>query len=185
MYALYEKILAGSGYRYLFKKKVSLFGCNSGFIPRLLKVGLDSASSQPLPWHVNIEEGLSSVGQHGNTLVIDLKPNSSKPNLSLYEISDVWGYSSCDWTRLMFYLRGLFVDDDPSAFDKTDFIRCPAEIDEPIFSMIYLRGTVKGGVIEGRWTPPRPSSTNSVLLRPEAFKYFAEKAREIMERMTA
>ena len=82
----------------------------------------------------------------------------------------------------MCYLRGLFVDADSSAFNDKDFIRLPSEVDDPIFSMMYLAGTVLAGAMHGRWTPPGPSPTNSVLLWPDTFNYFAEKAREVMRR---
>lgn len=182
MYALYEKTPKGNGLRYRFKKKVSLFGCKSGYVPYLLKQQLGQAESEPFPWHVNIESALDSVGQSHQALIINLKPNSSEPNLSLYELIDVWGYSSSDWTPVLFYLRGLFVDENPENFNDKDFTRSLSEVEDPIFSMTYLSGTVKNGSIQGFWIPPGPSPTNSVLLWPDTFKYFAEKAKEIMDR---
>ena len=65
MYASYKKQREGSGYRHAFEREVSLFGCNSGYIPRLLKRGLDRAASEPLPWHVNVEKGMEDIGQPG------------------------------------------------------------------------------------------------------------------------
>jgi hypothetical protein len=96
-------------------------------------------------------------------------------------VSDVWGYSAEGWTPILFHLRGLVVDEDLRRFDQIDFVRVPSEIDDPIFSMMYLRGTVKNGRLEGRWTPPGPSPTNSVLLWREAFKYFWQQARKLIE----
>ena len=180
MYALYEK---RSGHRFLFKEQISLFGCNAGYIPKLLKAGLDGSASEPWPWHLNVETAMKKVGHSGETLIINLMPNS-KTNLSLYEVVDVWGYSAAGWTPVMLHLRGLFVDADPSRFDQRDFVRSPADIDDPIFSMMYLSGTLREGAIRGRWTPPGPSPTNSVLLWPDTFKYFADRAREIMRRST-
>ena len=180
MYALYSKQPQGTKNRYIFKQKISLFGCNSGYIPYLLKSSLSKTATEPLPWYVNIERAMSSVGETGDTLVINLKPNSSTPNLSLYEVCDVWGYSSYGWTPVMFYLKGLFVDEDPASFNDRDFIRGGADIEDPIFSMMYLSGTVRAGNIEGRWTPPGPSPTNSVLLWPDTFEYFADEAKKIM-----
>ncbi|MBU1320582.1 MAG: hypothetical protein KKH67_15495 [candidate division Zixibacteria bacterium] len=182
MYALYSKQQHNEGHRYRFKAQTSLFGCNSGYIPYLLRAGLIGSESEPLPWHINIEKAMADIGESETTLMMNLKPNSSKPNLSLYEVSDVWGYSSSGWTPIMFYLRGLFVDADPSALDDMDFVREPKDIEDPIFSMMYLNGTIQEGTISGGWTPPGPSSTNSVLLWPEAFKYFAQNAEEIIER---
>jgi hypothetical protein len=182
MYGLYKKTFEGPGTRYIFKEQISLFGCNEGYIPYLLLKTVDSTASEPLPWHVNIEKAMALVDQPGDTLIINLKPNSTEPNLSLYELVDVWGYSSSGWTPVMLYLKGLFIDANPAAFEERNFVRLPEEVDDPIFSMMYLLGTIKSGVIQGRWTPPGPSSTNSVLLWPDTFEYFAEKAREIMGR---
>jgi len=181
MYALYEKQLQGDCHRYCFKTQISLFGCKQGYIPRLLKECLSSSACEPLPWHVNIGMAMKAIGSPNDSLVINLKPNNSRPNLSLYEVADVWGYSDYGWTPIMLYLRGLFVDAEPATINDQDFIRSSKEIDDPIFSMMYLTGTVKDGSIQGKWTPPGPSSTNSVLLWPNTFKYFTEKANEIMK----
>jgi len=181
MYALYDKTQNNSETRYRFREVASLFGCNEGYVPWLLSKQLTAESSEPLSWHVNIQSSLEAVGQQHQTLVIDLKPNSKEPSLSLYEVLNVWGYSSSGWTPILFHLSGLFIDDDPKRFDKNDFVRSPADVDHPIFSMMYLRGTVKSGRLEGRWTPPGPSPTNSVLLWPEAFEYFWQQAKKVMD----
>jgi hypothetical protein len=180
MYALYSKQQQGTKHKYLYKKDISLFGCNKGYIPSLLKTVLSNNSSEPLSWHINIEQSLNSIGHAGDSLIINLKPNSKTPNLSLYEVCDVWGYSDSGWTPIMLYLRGLFVDEDPTLFNSKDFARETKEIEDPIFSLMYLAGTVRSGVIEGKWTTPRPSSTNSLLLWPEKFEYFANEAKKIM-----
>ena len=64
----------------------------------------------------------------------------------------------------MFHLKGLFEDEDPELIDDKEFVTQDAAIRDPIFSMTYLSGTIRGGNIEGRWTAPGPSPTNSVLL---------------------
>ena len=181
MYALYDKVRNKGSTRYCFRKKVSLFRCKSGYVPWLLSKQFTADSSEPLPWHVNIESSLGNVGQDNQTLIIDLKPKSKEPNLSLYEVSNVWGYSASGWTPILLHLRGLFIDEDRGRFNEQDFIRTPAEIDDPIFSMMYLRGTIKGSHLEGKWTPPGPSPTNSVLLWPDALKYFWQQAKNIID----
>jgi len=180
MYALYEKQKVKDGFRYLFKKQTSLFGCNSGFIPYLLKKQLKLSDSEPHAWHVNLEEAFILEGQSNDVLMINLKPNSKKANLSLYELVDVWGYSSSGWTPIMIYIRGLFVDEDPRTFNERDFYREDKDVEDPIFSMMYLRGTVREGKIFGKWTPPGPSPTNSVLLWPHTFEYFSSEADKII-----
>ncbi|MBI5646612.1 MAG: hypothetical protein HY962_06740 [Ignavibacteriae bacterium] len=181
MYALYNKTGENGSIQYRFQEGISLFGCNKGYIPWLLANQLTAELSEPLSWHVNIENSLKAVGQDNQTLVIDLKPNSKLPNLSLYEVLDVWGYSGSGWTPILFHHGGLFIDEDPIRFDKNNFVRWSAEVDTPIFSMMYLRGTVKDGRLNGKWTPPVPSPTNSVLLWPGAFEFFCQQAKRIIE----
>ncbi len=180
MYALYDKTGNNGSSRYCFREQISLFGRNAGYVPWLLRQQLTDDLSQPLPWHVNIESSLRAVGQDSQTFIIDLKPNSREPNLSLYEVLNVWGYSDSGWTPILLHLRGLFIDEDPERFDRHDFTRRPGETDDPIFSMMYLRGTVTNGHLDGQWTPPGPSPTNSVLLWPDAFRYFQQQAQSLM-----
>ena len=183
MYALYEKVAQVDSYRYRFAEGVSLFGCNNGYTPWLLLKTMERTASEPLPWHLDIGAALRTVDQGDHALIINLKPNSKTANLSLYEVMEVFGYSADGWTPVMLYLRGLFVDEDPSRFDAQDFVRAPADAEDPVFSMMYLNGTVRNGALDGRWTTPGPSSTNSVLLWPSAFTYFAEQAATIMKRV--
>lgn len=178
MYARYEKRTVTDGStRYRFVEEVPLFGCNVGYIPKLLEERLSPDWTEPLKWHVNIASDLSAMTHDNQTLIIDLKPKNARTNLSLYEISNVWGSSYLSWTPIMQHLRGLFVDEDPNCFDRNDFVRRPEEIDEPIFSMMYLQGGVRNGQLEGKWIPPRPSSTNGVLLWPKDFEYFCQQRR--------
>lgn len=181
MYALYDKAWKNGTYCYSFREKTSLFGCNVGNIPRLLRQRLLDDSTEPLRWHVDLERGLMDCGMGNQTFMIDLKPNSKKSNISLYEVANAWGYSGSGWTPIMLHLRGLLIDEDPSIFDIEHFERNPQEIDDPIFSIMYLRGTVKYGKLEGPWTPPGPSTTNSVLLWPEAFDYFQQQVHGLID----
>jgi hypothetical protein len=123
-----------------------------------------------------MDEAFQEAGYADHTLIIDLKPKNRETNLSLYEVAEVWGHSSNGWTPIMLRLRGLFIDEDPTAFNREDFTRCEADIDDPIFSMMYLQGTIREGSLLDKWTPPGPSPTNSVLLWPETLQYFSEVA---------
>src|SRR4051794_28517130 len=114
MYALYGKTASGGSHRYPFGEGVSLFGCNHGYIPWLLTETMAEAASEPLTWHLAVDAGLQAVGQGGSTLIINLKPNAKDGNLSLYEVIEVFGFSSSGWTPVMLYLRGLFVDENPA-----------------------------------------------------------------------
>jgi hypothetical protein len=180
MYALYRKTPDESGHRYRFFTTTSLFGCHSGWIPRLLKQSLASTANEPIEWHVRVENALREAGSPDSTLIIDLKPKKAGTNLSLYEIVEVWGRSADAWTPIMLHLKGLFIDKDPNTLDRNEFTRCAADVDDPIFSMMYLQGTVRDGNLVDRWTTPGPSPTNSVLLWPETMKYFTDQAARLM-----
>jgi len=188
MYALYRKTRMpdGSGDRYqlLQDDDIHLFGCNNGRIPLLLKQSLAVTANEPIKWHVSIESGMRDAGCPDHTLIIDLKPkrpNKPETNLSLYEVVEVWGHSSHGWTPIMLHLKGLFIDEDPKVANRADFTRSPEEIDDPIFSMMYLHGTVVNGSLAGKWTTPRPGATNSVLLWPDSLKYFSGEAARLMQ----
>ena len=184
MYAYYEKRAEGGGQRYRFAEEAHLFGCNQGCISWLLGETLTEGASEPFQWRLNLDEAfcLPAVDMAGSALIINLKPNAKSPNLSLYEVVEVFGFSDSGWTPVMFYLRGLFVDDDPARFDAKDFVRSPVEVHDPIFSMTYMAGTVRDGHIAGTWGPPGPSPTNSVMLWPVPFRYFAQQAHAILKR---
>jgi hypothetical protein len=187
MYVLYKKTLDGAITRYERLKhgfQVSLFGCNEGWIPWILRQTITKTDNQPLRWHLS-ESEISQVIERdqsvpdGNALVIDLKPNQTS-NLSLYEVVEAWGHSENDWTPVMLRLKGLFVD-EKEGFDKARFTRTEEQIDKrPIFSMYYVRGTVKNGQICGTWNLTAPGSANSALLWAETMKYFSQQALKII-----
>jgi len=181
MYAIYQKQRNEVGYRYIFKEKTSLFGCKSGYIPKLLQKQLKAEDTEPFAWKLDLKKALEKEGMANSVLIINLKPNNKKTNLSLYELDHVWGYSASGWTPIMIYLRGLFVDEVHQLVNDKDFIRKEEEIEDPIFSMMYLMGTITKGKIDGKWTPPGPSPTNSVLLWPNTFQYFFSEAQKIVE----
>lgn len=181
MYARYEKLEEKDGCRYVFKEQTSLFGCNSSYITFLLQKQLPAEVTQPVAWKLDLKNAFEKEGLADSVLIINLKPNSKQANLSLYELVNVWGYSASGWTPIMIYIRGLFIDEDPQLFDDRDFFRKAEEIADPIFSMMYLRGTIELGKITGKWTPPGPSPTNSVLLWPNTFEYFSSEAKKIIE----
>ncbi len=181
MYALYERNPQASHWHYKFQNEDHLFGCVNGKIPKLLSHSLSPEHNQPYKWHLNVPEALAQVGNEHRTLIINLKPNSRQPNVSLYELLDVWGYSAGDWTPVMMRLRGLFVDEDPKNVDPQDFVYDLSKADDPIFSVTYLKGSIANGQLTGLWIAPPSSSTNSVLLWPDVMKYFSTEAEHIMQ----
>jgi hypothetical protein len=107
-----------------------------------------------------------------STLLIDLKPKQHKANISLYEVMDVWGYSSNGWSPLMLRLNGLFVDEKPTNVNRKSFVRRDDELSGPIYEFLYVVGSVARGKLDGQWVPPPASPTNAALLWPEAINYF-------------
>ena len=176
-YSRYQKTREGNEYRYVFKENASLFGCNNGYIPYFLRKQLDSESTEPLEWKLNMEESFRKGNMADSVVVIDLRPNT---NLSLYEVVNVFGYSAAGWTPIMLHLRGLFIDEDRQSYDEKDFIRKEEEIDDPIFTMMYLTGTVKQGEIVDTWNLPPPAAANAALLWPDTLRYFYSEAQKIM-----
>lgn len=177
MYARYTRTQAdANSTRYqLQEERVSLFGCNNGFIPWLLSLKIPTGQGEAYRWHVNVVHELGTNPEYPNsTLIIDLKPKQNKSNLSLYEVMDVWGYSSHSWTPILLRLNGLFEDEDPALIDRKDFVRGDDEIDGPIYEFLYLNGSVNNGKIVGSWSTPPASTTNAALLWPDTLNYFVQ-----------
>jgi hypothetical protein len=177
VYALYRRTkIENSSTRYERDKKekhVSLFGCNEGFLPWLLSFKIPPNKNEPYCWHVDVLSELDAQSDYrSGSLVIDLKPKQNKTNVSLYEVMDVWGWSEHDWTPILLRLNGLFVDEAPEAINREDFVRADADIDGPIYEFLYLKGSIKGGKIDGLWVPPPASPTNAALLWPKPLNYF-------------
>lgn len=179
MYLMYCNKAGKTGCHYNNPEEISLFGCNVGWIPRLLRQSLSGSENESFKWHLSVVDGLAKAGKGDHTLLIDLKPNSDI--LSLYEVIDVWGVSDSGWTPIMMRLAGLFIEQDRASYNSKDFCRSESDIEAPIFSMTYLNGTVQNGQLVGPWTTPRPSPTNSVLLWPDTFEYFYKEASRIKD----
>lgn len=167
---------------YQFVEQCSLFGCNEGFIPWLLRRRIPPSQGEPYKWHLPIRDSMNEVKSNdtdytGSTLIIDLKPKQNKDNLSLYEILDVWGYSDAGWTPILLHLSGLFVDEDPKIVDRNKFVINDSDRDEPIYEFMYLDGSVVDGQLDGRWNAPPASPTNAALLWPEPLAYFFTSIR--------
>jgi hypothetical protein len=180
MYAFYERTQQGSGWRYRYLQDISLFGCRKGQIPLLLRKNLPTGQGEPYRWHIEVPVALNEPSGLNKTIIIDAKPSQRQTKLSLYELLDVWGYSSRGWTPVMMRMRGLFVDGNPVCADYRDFAYdLPA--DDPIFSVMYLAGSVANGNLTDRWTAPGPSSTNGVLMWPPVMEYFSAEAARVMK----
>ncbi len=179
MYSRYTRTRVGPDVtRYQFQEQIHLFGRNDGYIPWLLSLKIPLGQGEPYLWHVNALDELGANPEYpNNTLIIDLKPKQNKTNLSLYEVMDVWGYSSDSWSPILLRLSGLFVDKDSSSINRNDFVLKDDEVDGPIYEFLYLDGSVDNGKIHGSWAPPPASPTNAALLWPKTLKYFVQCIR--------
>ena len=83
----------------------------------------------------------------------------------------------------MIHIRGLVIDDDTNQIDDLNFTVVEQKVEDPILSMMYLQGTVKNGELIGRWTPPGPSPTNSVLLWSDVLDYFYKEASNVVSKL--
>ena len=182
MFALYKKSQGDGKDAYQFVEKASLFGFHKGYIPWLLKFQVPTGQGEPFEWHLDIETALTQRDDvNGNALIIDLKPYD-KTYVFLCEVVEAWGHSDYGWTPMMLHLRGLIVDRDINSIDKKMFECQTAEIDDPIFSMYYLRGSVSDGTLVGPWTTPGPA-INSVLLWPDVFEHFYTEAEKVIKHL--
>lgn len=154
----------------LTPKDAHLFGKNRGWIPWLLEETHKNAS-EPLKWHLPIHE-LVNEWEPGCSLLINLKPKDRA--LHFYELVHAWGHCSNGWTPIMLCLVQLHIDTKSTPCESGAFT-CRRS-NEMCFSTNYLNGTIQSGKLEGTWSPPRPSSTNGVLLWPETLEYFANEA---------
>jgi len=174
MYSLYGQIEEFGKLKLQFKKSISLAGCDSGIIPRLLSTELSKMQNEPLQWHLSIAERLST---NKESLIIDIKPKNKKEDfVFLCELTDVFGFSSAGWTPVLLRLNGLFVDVPAGQIDKKNF-EYPGTT-QLIYTMLHLSGSVLDGRLTGPWNFPGPSPTNSVLLWPKPFSYFIKCIKE-------
>lgn len=174
MYAEYTVTsLNAADEAYSFNAPCSLFGCNVGWIPRLLRRELSPGQGEPYQWHVPVRERMRAESR---ALVIDLKPiNVRPPLLTLFELEDVWGVSDSGWTPMMLRLRALFVDEDPDTRNARQFRRSDLTRSDVVHTFLYAQGSIADGRIVGKWIPPRASPTNSALLWPRVWDYFRDQ----------
>jgi hypothetical protein len=106
-----------------------------------------------------------------NTIVINIKPGSDE--LFLCELLDVWGFSSDEWTPMLWHLRVLEPRNTKCTPNRFGDFTAPDSGDH-LYEFLYARGTVKKGKIAGSWIAPKSSPTNGALLWPESLNYFLQ-----------
>lgn len=173
MYSVYTMTRSVTTTRYTFAETSHLFGCQVGRVPRMLAESLSRDDNEPKRWHVPIGSVLEAQNQ---AFIIELKPNNRdrQGDLSLYELRDVWGLSANGWTPFLLRMRPLCVDGQPPLADMRSFEIASSNGNDFVHTFLHFAGTIRAGKLEGKWTAPRSSSTNSVLLWPEALEYFVE-----------
>lgn len=108
-FMLYD-VVGKDGYRqYMYLKNVQIAG-NTGPLAAIEK-NSNGARPSPFGWHASASDIVAAIPgtTAGQEILIDLKPNVSE-NVSLYRLTDVWGFSYDDWTPLALLLQTLFAD---------------------------------------------------------------------------
>lgn len=126
-------------------------------------------------WHMSETRLLGRLGvTPEHAVLIDLKPRK-KGNVSLYRLTDVWGFSYREWTPLCLRLEPLFMDkksDDAEAF-KEEFEFRAEDGGTVIHEFLYLNG----GISEGTWNWGMTGTVNGALLFRDAWEYLAGQVR--------
>ena len=109
-------------------------------------------------------------------MVFDLKPGS--PNVSLYRLKDLWGYSYDIYTPIALRLECLFHDKQVGA---------PGEVKRK-FTDENFNGTIlaeflyiNGGTHRDRWSWGLAGRVNGALLWREAFSYFVSELNDTLD----
>lgn len=172
-FMLYQYRLNNNGtHTFTRERKVSLAG-KSGPIASYVRDEYTRKKVTPLRWHM-LEANLLrrlKVSADDYALIIDLKPKV-KGNVSLYQLKDIWGFSSSGWTPVALRLESLFVDEHQENADifKKQFDDGNAER-ELVHEFLYLNGDAN----EGKWTWGMAGNVNGALLWPDAFEYFMDE----------
>mgnify|MGYP005646407561 CR=1 FL=1 len=170
-FLLYERTTDDDGSaRYFQLKDISLAGRSGGLVYPF--VSAYGKPGRPFPWHATVKDLLSESGIHpkNHAVLVQTRP-LLEGNLSLYELTDVMGYSYGEWTPLCLRMEALVVDQtlpDPERF-KMKF-RCNVPRRRRVHQFLYLQGGVDGG--SWKWGPV--GSVNGVLLFPDALAFFME-----------
>lgn len=158
-------------------QRYKLFGCNAGMVCRRLK----HMTKIPPLWHLSVRNEIRD-DEKGKTcaVIVDIKPGDSQ-QLFLCELTDVWGDSRESYTPILLRFQGLRMD-SPIEDWRKGFNELPiAKSDiakSVIYSFLYLSGGIVDGELNGKWTPPRPSSTNGPLLWPDMIRYFHKEMQK-------
>ena len=176
MFCIYNKHKQPGRVTYTYDDKISLFGCNVGMIPKMLRNQMSETQGEPYYWHIQVEKVLEQMGQSSQTIVIDLKPKERAKYLSFFELLDVWGVSKDEWTPMLLRLRCL-LDEKVGKRNWKEFSLMDSDSNDFVYEFLYLRGSVKDGKTSGKWTHTF-STVSGALLWPDTLKYFTDCIRK-------
>ena len=159
MFYAYTKRQEGNKYHFSRNYHITLGGNKWGVIREYLDKTKPSRLSVPYKWHFPIEKGLKQLEYDENSILIDAKPHK-EGNVSLYEILDIWGYTTRTWTPILLRLKALLVDEEASYYDKKQFKITGYPNIETVLTFLYLRGGIYRNSFFGTWNFPGPSPTN-------------------------
>jgi hypothetical protein len=117
-------------------------------------------------------EQLCKPTEHAVLIDLMLK---AKGNVSLYRLTDMWGFSYREWTSICLRLETFFRDkmvQDPEEY-KREFEFRADHIEEIIHVFLYLNGGTSGGT----WNWSMAGNVNGALLFQEAWEYLANQVR--------
>lgn len=148
-------------------------------IPRkIIQPKLDELSSTERGWAITetdldhrLKQISKSLGEvYQKTLMIDLKPNSMRKEVSLFQVKNIYGYSYDDWTPLCLELRTIY---DDFGVKNSDQKKQNVEVDlekyeDRIYEFLYIRKGLKSGTLNWGMT----GSVNAPLLWPGALRFF-------------
>lgn len=173
MYHTYQKDTSNGAMHFQKRSIISIAGCNKGIIAKHLNKVIDKTFDEPLGWTIEIKDLIEQIALDGNTIIIDMKPNSEKEVL-LFELITIHGYSSFGWTPILLEFKEVLTDEDPAKWNKDDFT-IQKQSNQIVRAFLYLRGSIKKGELYGKWIFAPPSSTNGALLWLNAWNFFVEK----------
>jgi len=173
-FMLYSKAPGPDGSNeFLQLKPLSLAGKGGGLVHSFVA---NYATGEPtFAWHATAADLLEEarVPRKGYAIVVDLKP-LGHGNVSLFELTDLLGYSYAEWTPLALRMESLWTDiaaSDPDRYKQR--FNDQGSRREAIHQFLYLQGGLKGGA----WSWGPVGSVNAALLRPDALEYFISRLR--------
>ncbi|MFW6164245.1 MAG: hypothetical protein ACODAJ_15865 [Planctomycetota bacterium] len=174
-FLLYERTERDDGtVEYFELEEVSLAGRTNGLVYPFVKAYAPRAKA--FPWGATVGDLLREAGTDpGQRAVVAALRPTTEGNLSLYELTDVFGYSYQQWTPLCLRMEALVVDQtvpDPERFKRR--FRRRGGRRPVVHQFLYLQGGLAGGT--WKWGPV--GSVNGVLLWPDALSFFLERLSE-------